>query len=296
MTIRLRVVAFSRPPPFLAAVDRGLFAAAGIEVELTRATSSSAQLEGLLSGGFDIAHTAADNVVARVDKGGDLRIVLVAELGADQRLIGLPEVRRMTDLAGKTLGVDASDSGHALRAYALLADAGLARDSYRTVAVGGTRERLAALFGERIDAALLAPPYDEPALAAGCTVLADVSERFADHPGLTVAVRGEWAAANRGAVEGYCRALLAGARWAADPANADAVVELIAGDEEIRSERARGRYVRWQRHRIPTVAEAAQAIQAVCALRRELGFATGPIVVDRYFDPSFMRAAEGSPD
>lgn len=253
----MRLVAFSRHPALEFALERGLFAAEGLDVSIARAKSSRAQLDALLSGEYDVAHTAADNVVARVDAGDDLRIVLVADRGAEHRLIGGPAVRTTSEMAGRRLGVDAAESGHAVLAYVMLAEAGVARERYDVVPVGSTSERYAALVDGRIDAAMLNAPHDERALAAGCHVVADARRRFPRHPGLTVAVAGVWARTHRSEVEGYCRALLTAAR-------------------EVRGS-------------VPSVDEMADAISEVCAARRVARLASGPYDTRRYFDASYVR-------
>ena len=260
---RVRVVAFSRAPSLAAALDGGLFAAEGLDVELVRAADSTTQLAGLLAGDHDIAHTNADNIVARVDAGLDLRVALVPEIGTDQRLVGAPDVRAAGDVRGRTLGVDAVESGYALFAYVLLAEAGVERGSYRVEPVGSTPLRRAALLAGRIDAAMLNRDGDAEVLAAGCHVLGDGAVRFPGYPAVSVAIRGADAAAERDLVVSYCRALLSGARAAA-----------------VASGRA-----------VPGVAEMAASIETVCALRNAVGLRQGPIDASRYFDASLAREA-----
>ncbi len=290
----MRLIAFSRPPVLVVASHRGFFASEGIDVAFTRTASSREQLDALLAGEQDIAHTAADNVVARVDAGADLRAVLVATRGVDHRLIGAAAVRSLTDVAGRRLGVDAPESGHAILAYVLLAEAGVTRDRFAVVPVGSTRERYAALVSGGIDAAMLNAPHDERAIAGGCHVLADASRRFAEHPGLTVAVRASWASTHRAEVEAYCRALLRGARFAADPANRDRVIDDLSADAGVDRGEAARTYARERLGPVPTVDEMAASVASVCVLRRTAGLASGLFDIGRYFDPSYARAAEAT--
>lgn len=298
MTSRLtiRLIAFSRPPALVAALGVGCFAREGLDVAYTKATASGPQLDGLLAGTYDIAHTAADNVVARVDAGADLRVVLVAELGVEHRLVGGPGVRTLAGVAGGVFAVDAPDSGHAVLGYALLAEAGVAREAYRVLPVGATRLRLEAIRDGRAAAAMLNVPYDALAVAAGCHVLADAALRFPGHPGLTVAVSGAWGTAHRAEVEGYCRALVAGARWAADPANTDALIDLVAEDEGVDRAEASARVAREKRASVPSLGRMAEAVRSVAALRTSVGLRPadpdGSTDVTRYFDPSYAAAAD----
>lgn len=292
----IRLIAFSRPPALVAALRAGFFAREGLEVVYTKATGSGQQLAALVEGTYDVAHTAADNIVARVDGGADLRIVLVADLGVEHRLVGASAIHTCADVAGRTLAVDAAESGHAVLAYALLAEAGVAREAYRVLPVGATRARFDALRDGRAQAAMLNAPHDEQAVAAGCHVLADAALRFPGHPGLTVVVHGAWGTEHRAEVVAYCRALIAGARWAADPANAEAVTTLVVADEGIDRVLATARVARGQLAPVPSLAEMADAVRSVAALRTAVGL-RGPdpasgVDVGRYFDPSFARIAD----
>lgn len=287
----MRLVAFSRPAALVVASRRGFFAAEGIEVEFTRTSSSRAQLDALVAGEYDVAHTAADNIVARVDAGDELRIVLVADRGVEHRLIGAQSVSSLRDMTGRRLGVDAPESGHAILAYVLLLEAGVARGTYEVVPIGATRDRYAALQGGRADAAMLNAPHDARAVAAGCHVLADAATRFPEHPGLTVAVREAWAREHRAEVEAYCRALIRGARFASDAANREAVVADLAADAKVTPEEAAATYARERRDGVPTPEQMAASVASVCALRRTAGLADGPFDVTRYFDASYARAA-----
>lgn len=275
----------------------GFFAAESLDVAVAQAKSSTTQIRGLLDGECELAHTAADNVMAHVDAGRtDLVLVLVAELGIGQKLIARADVASIASLAGRTVGVDSETSGYALVLYRMLADAGLARDDYRVLAVGGTAQRAAALDDGRIDAALLGLPFDERAAAAGHRVLAAAAASFPGYPAVSVAARRTWAREHADAARRYCRALLAGLRWAAEPRNRDAAIELLGADAACDRASATTLYEseRAQRERVaPTVGEMREALSRVVALRRTLT-GRGPVDLDRYFDPSYALAADPS--
>ena len=209
-------------------------------------------------------HTAADNVLARIDRGErDLRIYLVADLGQDQKLVA-NAAREVHELAGKRLGVDAAWSGHALLLYTLLERAGVRRGDWTAIPVGGSERRLEALMNGEVDAALLAPPNDVTALTAGARLLADCAAEFPRHPGLTVASRPSWAASHGDALTAYLRALIGG-------------------------QRAVGATV-------PTARDQADALLGALALRRALvgGATPMPSDVARAFDPAPLARADPS--
>lgn len=293
---RLRVCAFSRPSGFVAAARNGAFASEGLEIEYTRATGSTPQIRALLAGELELVHTNADNVMAWVDRdGADLIVVLVAELGIGQKLVVRPEITSIGELRGRTVGVDAIGSGYAFVLYKLLRDAGVEREDCRIESIGGTAERAIALAEGRIDGALVSAPYDARALDAGCRVLAAGSSVSRGLPALTVAARRTWASANRDVVSRYCRALLAGVRWAAEPRNRDAVIELLRTDLEVDRAAAEAYYERERADReavAPHVRETREALARTAALRREFASLSGDL--DRYFDSAYALAADPS--
>src|SRR5918912_654360 len=142
----IRLIAFSRPVALLAAQAKGLFEREGLTVEVELTRGSVEQIRGLLAGTWDIAHTAADNVMAYVDReGADLCVFGVFDLSVGQTLVVRPEVRSYADLRGQPLGVDALDTGYAFVLRRMLERNGLAWGSYELVPVGSTPQRQQAL-------------------------------------------------------------------------------------------------------------------------------------------------------
>ncbi len=296
---RLRVIAFARPPGLIAAIGNGDFRAEQLEIDYTQARSSREQIRGLLAGQWEIAHTAVDNVLAYVDaEQADLFVLLVGDLGTTQQLVVRKDISSFEELRGKLLGLDALTTGYAFMLYKILALNGLGQGDYRTVSVGGTAERLAALAEGRIDGALLGPPQDEAAVAAGSHVLTPASDYFPRYPGVSVAARRTWAAQHRTLVVRYCRALLAGMRWAADPQHREAVISQLAQEHACSPAAAARLYRREVLERGPVVSrleEMRQAIRSVASLRREMTAAASELGTEPdlspYFDPSYVLEA-----
>ena len=62
--------------------------------------------------------------------------------------------------------------------------------------MGGTGQRATALIEGRVAGAMLSPPFDERAAAAGCRVLVAGSRVLPGYPGTAVVARRSWAAAH----------------------------------------------------------------------------------------------------
>lgn len=293
----LRLITFSRPLPLLAAEAKGFLAAEGLEVECEQTKGSREQVRGLLAGRWDIAHTAADNVMAYVDgEGADLFVFLVADLGLAQKLIVRPGIDGYEGLRGKVLGVDALDTGYAFVLRKMLALHGVRDGECELVSIGGTQQRLEALLDGRVAGCLLSTPQDVKALEAGCRILDPARRHFPLYPGLTAAATRRWEREHRRELLGYTRALLAGSRWAAEPGHEEEAVELIARDQGVDAAAARRLYEREVAVRnpgIPGLEEVREALEVVRRLRHEM---TGKgTALSAYFEPEYMKKALAGP-
>ena len=157
----VRLIAFSKPAALLAAQANGFFERENLTVEVELTRGSIEQIRGLLDGKWDIAHTAADNVMAYVDReGADLFVFAVIDLGVGQTLVVRPEVTSFADLRGQPLAVDAIDTGYAFVLRRMLEANDLPWGSYELVPVGSTPQRLQALREGRVVGALLSSPSE----------------------------------------------------------------------------------------------------------------------------------------
>src|SRR5579862_8232583 len=171
--------------PILAGLENGYFAQAGIEIHLDPITSSVAQITGMMEGKYDLGMTAFDNVLA-YDAGqtttqlaapADLIAFLGGE-GGSLHLITAPEVKKVEDLKGKTLAVDAKTTGYAFVLYRIAAMHGVAQSDYSVIAVGSSQKRLDALTQGQAAGTLLSKPFDAFAVQKGFNDLVAMSSLF----------------------------------------------------------------------------------------------------------------------
>ena len=132
----------ARSLPFYVAVDRGFFARRGLKVELEFTESSERQREGLAGGTVDIVHSAVDNAVAMIDVAKvDIVIVSGGDSGTNEFYVQ-DTIKDFSDIRGKAIVVDATNTAYALQARKILAQHGL-RGRRRLFAQSG-RQRPAA--------------------------------------------------------------------------------------------------------------------------------------------------------
>jgi ABC-type nitrate/sulfonate/bicarbonate transport system substrate-binding protein len=198
VSTRLTVGTFS--PSVLLRVARrtGRLDEQGLVVDAVPVASSPDQFRALLAGTLDAALTSPDNVLAYryspanpLGRTVDARIVAAVDRGLGLALYGRPGLTSPAGLAGGAIGVDVPTSGFALAMYAAVETVGLARDSYRLIALGSTPRRLAALLAGECAATMLNAGNELLAERAGCTALVRVGDICMPYLGTVLAVIGD---------------------------------------------------------------------------------------------------------
>lgn len=291
----LRVMGFGGASnwPIFAALDKGFFAREGLQVALSAAPSSEAQLASLIEGRIDIAMTAMDNLLGREES--ELFAFLGAASGGRFSLIVVPAVRSFADLRGRTLAVDALASGYTFVLMDLLNRAGLGRTDYELVSVGGSRERLAALRSGKAFGALLNAPQDAAAEAAGFVRLGG-AEAIGRYQGSVGAARRAWAATHADTLVGYIRAYVAGSDWLYEPAHRDEALAILQRSAHTSAENAARSYDELLHPTRGSLTRKAmldlEGVATVLRLRRQYAPPAKPLGDPaRYYDLSYYQRA-----
>lgn len=178
-TVRLGFSAWPGWFPWQVAEEQDLFAANGVEVELTYFENYTDSLNALATGNLDANSQTLNDTLAWVSGGGAQTIVLTNDnsTGNDQ-LIARQGITSVADLTGATVGVEEGTVDHFLLLLAL-EDAGLSESDVE-IAPLATDAAAAAFVAEQVDAVGVFAPFTTTALERpGSTVIAS----SADFPG-----------------------------------------------------------------------------------------------------------------
>ena len=287
----LRVILFLPYPPLEAAQELGYFAAENLTVSTEVTPSSTFQMQGLTAGRFDIAITAFDNLLASVQREGAQSVAFgVADI-ISLPLMVRPEITSYADLRGRPLAADAVDTAFALVLRRLLLANGLdfGRGDYELVAVGGQPQRLASMERGETFAAILSPPADAAAKAAGMRQLGHHSEVLPDYPGSVLAASETWLAegTNREAAVRFLRAWRRGVAWTTNPANREAAISLLARRQSLAPNVASTLVDLVN----PDPAPSPAGFATVRNLRADLGLAVPATAIERFYDARVYEAA-----
>jgi ABC-type nitrate/sulfonate/bicarbonate transport system substrate-binding protein len=244
----LRVMCLpTRPLALTVALEQGLFAKHGVEVQAQIAANSEELRGALATGTVDLAHAAVDNAVALAEKAHVDVIVVMGGEGSTNELIAQPGTQSVENLRGHTLVVDAPTTAYAIQLKKILLLQGLqAERDYQIKPVGGTPIRLTAMRENKDYAAsILGPPTSLIAKHEGFVSLGTTQHFLGPYQAVGAFARRTWANENRNLLTGYIAAYIEAQRWILDPAHREQVIALLAKEFHLPDALAKEAYDSW---------------------------------------------------
>ena len=237
--------AFLHNVSFIEAQQQGFFAKQGLNVCYNQVTSSTQQFNSLLSGQYDIVETTADNAVNRyVNSQLPVQIEAGIDQGAGLDLIvnTANGIHSISDLKGKTVAVDAPNSGYVFALEKLLADNGLSLQNgdYSLQIIGGSLQRFQAISaghtstGDPVYATILGTPFSEQAhYVSTLSDVAQFSSSMAPYQGATLVTTRNYAQTNPQTMTKFIAAMIQGYNFAVNPFHKNTVLADIASTDNV---------------------------------------------------------------
>jgi NitT/TauT family transport system substrate-binding protein len=219
--------------PIVAAQGEGYFEEEGVNVSIEALNGSGAVLQALASGQAHIGNPGAGpllqarardvpvKMIYRLNPLSSYSLVVPADSG----------VKDPTALKGKVIGIGTADGAEAAFARSILTEAGLTEgQDYTFLVVGDGGQATAGFLREDIHAYAAATSDVAILNQRGVEMAAITPDKYKTFFGNSLAAMEEWLSANQDDVEGFGRAVVKGAKWAADPANREKLLEHIAAE------------------------------------------------------------------
>ncbi len=168
------------PPVVWATKEAGLFEENGLEAELIGVAGGGLLTQAMVAGDIQFGAMAGSAPAAAHLAGADM----VQLMGIINRpayvLMSRPELRSLSALKGKVIAVSRIGASSDFLTRMQLEKAGLTPDKdVAILAIGSSPERLAAVYGKRVDAALITHGEIFQAQRLGLTLLSDFSQELA---------------------------------------------------------------------------------------------------------------------
>jgi ABC-type nitrate/sulfonate/bicarbonate transport system substrate-binding protein len=173
--------------PIWVAQEEGLFKKHGLDVELIHIASTSKAIQSMVAGEIQFTTADALNSIQVVAAGAD--VVMVCE-GVNRFVFSLmarPELKRLTDLKGKKIGITRIGSSTHTAVMFAVNRAGLGPNDYTLLQLGEVPNILTTLLAGQIDAGALSPPTNSRAKKAGLFELVNLGVDGPEYPSTVIA-------------------------------------------------------------------------------------------------------------
>lgn len=199
------------------AIDKGFFEKEGLKVTLEQTPGSKEQMQDIMSGKYQFASTAFDNVVAYTegqgtDKFDNYDVFAFAGVHSGMNsVVARPEIKSYADVKGKVAAVDSPTSGYATVLYQIIKNkTGMEQNKdYKLESVGGTGGRVKALRDGTSAIAMISTPEDMLLKADGFNILGDAAVEIGAYQGSAYVVRRSYAKDHEKEVYAFIRAIKA---------------------------------------------------------------------------------------
>jgi ABC-type nitrate/sulfonate/bicarbonate transport system substrate-binding protein len=292
-TTRLPVSGYFRRPPYLVAVHKGFFAKERLEIDYHVVEFAPDHNRELAEGKWPLTLSSADTMLARTTQDNvDFVMVMQTEEGLDVQLVVQPQYKSLQELRGKLFAADPIDSNYDLVRNKIMRDHGVTEKDYRIDVLGPSRVRANAFALGKVDAAMLAPPWNERAIAAGGKVLAEGADYIPNWPLSCGWGLRRWIEGNRSTVVRFVRAMAQASDWLIKPENREETIALMMREEKLARDRAASSYRRVVRKSMIS----PEAIRKNIEVRIELGYYKPPHKpTEAFYDLSYWSEATGEP-
>ena len=292
-TTKLPVSGYFRRPPYVVAVHKGFFARERLEIDYHVVEFAPDHNRELAEGKWPLTLSSADTMLARTTQDHvDFLMVMQMEEGLDVQMVVRPEIKTFADLRGKLFAADPIDSNYDLVRNKIMRDHGISESDYRIDVLGPSRVRANAFAQGKVDAAMLAPPWNERAIKAGGRVLAEGADYIPDWPLSCGWGLRRWIEANRSTVVRFVRAMANASDWLMKPENREETIALMMREEKLPRDRAELSY----RRVVPKNMLRPEAIRKNIEVRIELGYYKPPHkATEAFYDLSYWSEATGEP-
>jgi NitT/TauT family transport system substrate-binding protein len=154
--------------PVFIGVKKGFYTEQDLKIDLVFVQSSAQTIQQLTAGALDITmSTGLVDPIRAIDKGAPLAIVRIEAQAPPYALVAKADIKSLGELKGKTISLGGPKDITKIYVERMLAPSGVKPGEFDMVFAGATSARASALLSGAVDAAILLPPFNFQATAAG---------------------------------------------------------------------------------------------------------------------------------
>lgn len=278
--------------PLLIGTAKGMFAAEGLTVEFVYAPSSPAVQQQLAAGSVPMGDGGLNDPIRAIFEGAPIALVRLEGQVPPYALLGKPQIKTLRDLRGKTIMIGGAKDITLTYLERMLEPNGLKSGDYELAFAGSTIARMAALQAGGVDAAMLFPPFNFHAEAAGFTDLGLVYD-YAKLAFTGMVANRAWAAQHHKPLVALLGVYTKAVAWFNDTANRAEAVRILVDASHLAQDDSEKSYDFYRKIGFfePTGEVSRQKIQAVIDTIKS-DFAGKPFGVDQMVMQGVTRVTE----
>jgi ABC-type nitrate/sulfonate/bicarbonate transport system substrate-binding protein len=222
--------------PVFIGQQKGFFAAEGIKIDVVYVQSSANTVQQLAAGSLDITmSTGLVDPIRAIDRGASIAIIRFEAQAPPYALLAKPSIKTMKDLKGKVISVGGAKDITRIYVERMLAPNGVKRGEFDMVYAGATSARASALLAGAVDAAILLPPFNFQAEAAGFNSLGLTVTYAPDLPFSGTVVNTKWAKDHIPLLKRLLAAHAKSVEWFYDPKNKAEAVKILGSVSSLKA-------------------------------------------------------------
>jgi NitT/TauT family transport system substrate-binding protein len=197
--------------------------------------SSASLIQQLTASSLDITmSTGLVDPIRAIDRGAGIAIVRFEAQVPPYALLAKPVIAGLRDLKGKLISVGGAKDITRIYVERMLRLNGVKPGEFDMVFAGATSARSAALLAGAVDAAILLPPFNFQAQAAGFRSLGLTIEYAPDLPFSGSVVNKSWAATHQAILKRILHAHAKSVEWFYDDHNRDEAIRLLVAASSLK--------------------------------------------------------------
>jgi NitT/TauT family transport system substrate-binding protein len=281
--------------PVYIGIAKGFFAAEDLKIEIIYVQSSANLIQQLTASSLDITmSTGLVDPIRAIDQGAGIAIVRFEAQAPPYALVAKPAIAGLKDLKGKLISLGGAKDITRIYVERMLAPHGVKPGEFDMVFAGATSARSAALLAGAVDAAILLPPFNFQAEAAGFRSLGLTIEYAPDLPFSGTVVNKAWAASHRAILTRVLAAHARSVEWFYDDRNRAEAIRLLVAASSLKPDDVEKSYDFFRKNsffdRSGRISKAKMS--ALLEALKTLGDVQAPGNIQRFLLPGVAELAE----
>jgi ABC-type nitrate/sulfonate/bicarbonate transport system substrate-binding protein len=278
--------------PWYIGIEKGLFAEAGITLDLIYVPTASGLVQQLSAGSLDIvADVGVVEPIHAVEKGAPVALLRIIGQVSPYEMLAKPGISSIKDLKGKTICIGGLLDINRIYLERIMQANGLHDGDYDITVVGNTAGRFAALKSGAVDATMLTPPAN---FFAGFRNVGMILDYAKDLPFSAMDVSLAYAGKHRDTLAKLLAIIDKSVAWFNDDSHREEAIDILA--KEMKSKRdpvARSYdYLRKIDYFAPSNEVSRSRLQNLVREMKALGDIKGDIAAERIVMPGLTRLVD----